>query len=271
MTQISSDFYKMKVISTHFIGIPVFLFLFTLLYKPFGMEEFLAVGAGRYTLNLILMTVIVMGVLTISRMLMFILRKVLELSWPAYFLWCILEIVFSGMFLSILLGIGWSGTMPYLSVMIRCIVFLAGIMVFPYVIINLTVQLVVVSRQAALAPAAVDDKALIRFYDDQKRVKLIVASNAVLYIQAEENYVHIFHIDNDKVKDFSLRSSMRALEDNLTRHGLVRCHRSYFINPEHVELVKKDPSGFAIAKLRREGMPSVPVSKRYYDAITKLL
>ena len=269
MKHISSVFYGMQSHCTHFIGIPVFLFLFTLLYHPFGMDEFLAVG-GHYTLNLILMTVIVLGVLSLSRMLMFILRRVLDFNWATYILWCVMEVVFSGMFLSILLGIGWSGQIPYLTVMTRCIGYLAAIMVYPYAIINLTIQLVVVGRQAASAPQ-VDDKTLIRFYDDAKRIKLIVSSKAILYIEAEENYVHILHVDNDKVKDFCLRSSMRALEDNLSRHGLVRCHRSYFINPEHVELVKKDPAGYAVAQLRRSGLPSIPVSKRYYEALTKLL
>ena len=270
MKHLSSAYYGMQVNCTHFIGIPVFLFLFTLLYNPFGMDEFLAVGAGRYTLNLILMTTIVLGVLTISRMLMFILRKVLDFNWGSYTLWCLMEVVFSGMFLSILLGIGWAGTYPYFTVMTKCITYLAAIVVYPYIIINLLVQLLVTSRIAATAPP-VEDKSLIRFYDDQQRLKLIVAPNAILYVAAEENYVHIIHTDGDKVKDFSLRASMNSLEDNLARHGLVRCHRSYFINPEHVELVKKDPVGYAIAQLRREGLKPVPVSKRYYDALAKLL
>lgn len=270
MKHISSAFYGMQSHCTHFIGIPVFLFLFTLLYHPFGIDEFLAVKGEHYTLNLILMTVIVLGVLSLSRMLMFILRRVLDFNWATYILWCVMEVVFSGMFLSILLGIGWAGEIQYLTVMTRCITYLAAIMVYPYAIINLTIQLVVVGRLAASAPI-VDDKTLIRFSDDQKRIKLIVSSKAILYIEAEENYVHIFHVDNDKVKDFCLRSSMRALEDNLARHGLVRCHRSYFINPEHVELVKKDPAGYAVAQLRRQGVPSIPVSKRYYEALTKLL
>ena len=270
MKNISSPYYRMPVHCIHFIVIPVFLFLFTLLYNPFGMDEFLGVGQGRYTLNLILMTLIVLGVLTISRMLIFILRRVLDLSWPQYILWCALEIIFSGMFLSIPLGIGWHETIPYFTVMIRSVGYIAAIVIYPYAIINLMVERVVLGRAAASAPV-VDDKTLIRFYDDQKRIKLIVSSKAILYIQAEENYVHILHTDNDKVKDFCLRSSMRALEDNLSRHGLVRCHRSYFINPEHVELVKKDPAGYAVAQLRREGVPSIPVSKRYYEALTKLL
>ena len=93
----------------------------------------------------------------------------------------------------------------------------------------------------------------------------------MLFIEAEENYVHIVHLDYGRVKDFTLRSSMRALEEMLSRHGLVRCHRSYFVNSSHVDLVKKDANGFALAQLDREGLKPIPVSKRYYDSLTALL
>ena len=51
---------------------------------------------------------------------------------------------------------------------------------------------------------------------------------------------------------------------------------SYFVvrdeeDTHHVQLVRKDPSGYAIAQLDREGLHTVPVSKRYYDALASLL
>ena len=41
----------------------------------------------------------------------------------------------------------------------------------------------------------------IRFHDEQKRLRLVVSSEAVLYIEAEENYVHIIHLDGGKRRD----------------------------------------------------------------------
>ena len=120
-------------------------------------------------------------------------------------------------------------------------------------------------------PIIPEEKTLIRFYDDQKRLKLVVSSEAVLYIEAEENYVHVVHLDNGKIRDFELRCSMRSLEDVLKRHGLVRCHRSYFLNAAHVDLLKKDANGYALAQLDQEGAREIPVSKRYYQTVTALL
>lgn len=270
MRTISRAFYKMPVITIFITGIPLFYFLFVLAYKPFLMDEFLAVGAGRYTLNLIVCTLIVLGVVSLSRMLLYILRRRLDLNWPLYILWCLSEAVVSGLFMSIPMGIGWGGVRPYFTVMSLCVLYTSGILVFPLSIISMAVQMNELVREIG-RPVIPEEKTLIRFYDDQKRVKLVVSSESVLYIEAEENYVHVVHLDNGKIRDLVLRSSMRSLEDTLKRHGLVRCHRSFFLNAAHVDLLKKDANGYALARLDQEGAKEIPVSKRYYQAVTALL
>lgn len=270
MKTIARTFYKMPVNTLFFTAVPLFYFLFVLAYKPFDIAVFLAVGQGRYTLNLIVSTLIVLGVMALSRMLLFILRRQLDLNWPLYILWCFGEAILCGLFLSIPMGIGWAGVRPYFTVMSLCILYMSGILVFPLSIITMAVQLQVLDQKADLAPS-VDEKSLIRFHDEQKRLRLVVSSEAVLYIEAEENYVHIIHLDGGKRKDFELRSSMRAIEELMERHGLVRCHRSYFVNPAHVELLKKDESGYALAHLDCDGAKNIPVSKKYYDSLVSLL
>lgn len=269
MKTISRNFYRMSANILYFTVVPLFYFLFTLAYQPFDIEDFLSVGRGYFAVNLIFTSLILLGVLVVSRMLLFILRHVIDLNWPLYILWCVGEIVATGLFWSILLGIEWAPTIPYFTVMTTGILYLAAIVVFPYTIITQAVQLHILSGSKQAPPA--DEKTLVRFHDDQKRLKFIISSPAILYVEAEDNYVHIVHLDNGKVKDFTLRSSMRALEDTLTRHGLVRCHRSYFVNADHVELVKKDVNGYALAQLDRSGLDPVPVSKKYYDSLSALL
>ena len=269
MKTLSHTFFKMPVAVMFFVAVPLFYFLFLLAYKPFDMEVFLAVGQGRFTLNLIVSTLIVLGVMVLSRLLLYLLRGVMDLNWSLYVLWCFGEGILCGLFLSIPMGIGWADR-PYFTVMSLCILYMAGILVFPLSILSMAVQLHVLGDKAKMAPA-VDEKTLIRFYDETKRLKLVVSSEAVLYIAAQENYVHIVHLDNGKVKDFELRSSMRALEEVVQKHGLVRCHRSYFVNAAHVDLLKKDANGYALAQLDQEKVKNIPVSKKYYDSITSLL
>lgn len=266
---ISRVFYRMPVNTLFFVVVPLFYFVFVLLWEPFRMDAFLSVGKDRFTLNLIVTTLILLGTMTISRMLLFILRNVLELNWPLYILWSVGEIVVAGLLFTIPLGIGWAGERSYLSVMTSCIGSLAGITVFPELILSMGVQMQVMSKRMQ-APAQ-DDKTLIRFHDNEKRLKLIVSSQSLYYIEAQENYVHIVHLDNGKVKKFELRASMASLEELLAKQGMVRCHRSFFVNPAHVELLRKDSAGYAIAQLDRQGLKDIPVSKKYYQAVAALL
>ena len=270
MITISRTFYRMSVNILFFTAVPIFYFLFVLAYDPFDLSDFLAAGHGRYNLNLIITSLIVLGVMSLSRMLLFILRRVIDLNWSLYVLWCFGEVILCGLFMSIPMGIGWAPERAYFTVMSLCVLYMAAILVFPLSVCSMAVQLYVLSRRADRAPF-VDEKTLIRFYDDHKRLKLVVSSEAVLFVEAEENYVHIVHLDNGRVKDFTLRSSMRALEEMLPKHGLVRCHRSFFVNASHVELLRKDANGYALAQLDRDGVKNLPVSKRYYDALTSML
>lgn len=270
MKSISRTFYKMRVQCIFFLVLPVFFFLFCLAYEPYDFEDFLAVGRDRYTLNLIVATLIVFGVLVLSRVLLFLLRNVLDLNWPLYILWCVGEVVFAGMMLSIPMGIGWSGQMTYFEVMSRCILYTGGVLVFPYSIITLSVQAYVLNRRSE-APAP-DERGMIRFYDELHRLRLVSAAEAVLFIEAEENYVHVWHLQGTKARDYILRSSMRALDEELRKHGLVRCHRSFFVNPSHIVLVRKDlKAGYAFAELDHPGLRTIPVSKNYYEAVSKML
>jgi DNA-binding LytR/AlgR family response regulator len=116
-----------------------------------------------------------------------------------------------------------------------------------------------------------DENSLIRFYDEYRKLRFVIASEAIMFIRSEDNYVQIHYLDKDKTKKFILRSSMRALEDSLSKHGLVRCHRSYFINPSFIRIVHRDTSGIIVADLNQEGYDSIPISRKYQDIITKLL
>lgn len=269
MKPISRVFYRMSSNILYFTVIPLFYFLFTLAYLPFETAEFLAAGKELFIDNLIFTSLILLGVLAVSRILLYALRNVLDLNWPLYILWCLVEIVVAGLFWSILLGHEWGDAVPYITVLGTGIMYLAGIAIFPYTILTLAIQIYALSGGEQIAIE--DEKTLVRFHDDQKRLKFIVSSPAILYIESEDNYVHIVHLDNGRVKDFTLRSSMRALEELLGKHGLVRCHRSYFVNPNHVEMVKKDINGYALAQLDRSGLQPVPVSRKYYESLSSLL
>ena len=145
---------------------------------------------------------------------------------------------------------------------------LLTITVYPLVIMWLCFDRYLSNEETA---KPVDESSLIRFYDEYRKLRLVIASDAVIFIKSEENYVQIHYLDKDKTRKFVLRSSMRALEDVLSKKGLVRCHRSYFINPVYIKIVHRDESGQIVAELNQSGYDGIPISRKYQDEITKLL
>jgi DNA-binding LytR/AlgR family response regulator len=116
-----------------------------------------------------------------------------------------------------------------------------------------------------------DPASLMKFYDEYKKLRFVITSEAVIFLKSEENYVQIHYLDHGKPKKFVLRSSMRALEEQMGRHGLVRCHRSYFINPEHIKMIRKESSGGVSAELKQESLEPIPISRKYQQEVTNLL
>ena len=110
----------------------------------------------------------------------------------------------------------------------------------------------------------------MRFYDNQHNLKLVLMPSSIIYISAEENYVNIFYKENDRVRDYSLRSSMKALDELCQENGLVRCHRSFYINPAQVKVLRKDKDGIMYAEMNAD-VRHIPVSKTYYGQLSEML
>lgn len=188
------------------------------------------------------------------------------MSYFGYAAWCVAEIILMALFCSLYMWLAGRRTVQYFTVLGRCIELLFMTLAYPYIIITLVMCLIDASHR----PASGDSEVLVRFTDSQHRLKLVIATSSILYIEAEENYVRIHYLESGIEKDYVLRNSMKSIEELVTRHGLARCHRSYFLNPSHVKVLRKDKDGVILAELDSEAR-EIPVSKKYYDNISAIL
>lgn len=248
---------------------PVFFLVFTIVYNPFGIDVMLDMGRGLYTLNVSILFSILLVVLFLTRLAFHYFEKAKKFTWFMYITWCIGEILVLVLFASLYVSLISAGEYPYFEALFRiCLPKLFMILIFPYVILSLGFA-IAGSAESEEARAA-GDESLIRFYDAYHKPKLVIAVKAILYIKADENYMSIWYSENGRPVKYSLRAPMNSIEESCTRHGLVRCQRSYFVNPEHVTILRKQ-QGWIFADLDMEGVPSIPVSKRYYDKLANLL
>lgn len=251
------------------IFVPLFFLAFVLVFNPYDMFTFYDMGMGRFTLNILMLFCISIVCMALTRTALYFVAKVVgeKLTWFWYVVWCLAEVMvisqFHTLYSSLMLH-SW-----YLSALDDCVKFNYTILVFPYVII--TLSLVVNDLRNDESRQSGTDESLLRFHDENQKLKLVIAAPAVLYLQSEENYVRIHYIDSGKLKNYVLRNSMKSLEDILAAHGLVRCHRSYVINSKHVKVLKKEAEGVILAQLDVDGTAQIPVSKRYYDQISSML
>lgn len=252
--------------TVHALVVPLFSFVFAILYKPFAIPTVLEMENASYTFNITILLCIVLGSMLITRGLLFLLRKKISFGNIFYVLWCLGEMVVAALFVSLYLTLMLGGEKSFFEVVGSTFGRLFGIAIYPYALLWFGFEL-----YAERNKEEVDPSSLIKFYDEYRKLRFVIAPESVVFIKSEENYVQIHYVENSKTKKFVLRSSMRALEEQINQYGLVRCHRSYYINPDHVKMVRKEPSGVVVALLKEDSYEPIPISRKYQEEITRLL
>lgn len=254
----------------YMIVLPLFFFAFLMMYDPFHIQEYYSFGSFTPAFHIVMLSCILLVWLILSRTVFYFLNRELELRGWHYALWCFGEVVCASAFMALYSSLFRHEGSNYFGVLANCFVFSAMSLVFPYIF--LIMQQVIYNREEDLRNKdLLPEKNLVRFYDEHKRLKLSIAPSAVLYVKSEFNYLKIYYLSAGHVREYTLRNSMKSLGESVPDQVLVRCQRSYFINPTHIKVLWKDKEGFIFADLDIADLPSIPVSKQYYDTIAALL
>lgn len=252
----------------HTLALPVFFLLFSVFYEPFGIDRMLTLENSSFTFNVTMLFCILLVSMSVTRCWLYFIGKVHELSRIEYALWCVAEVLIVSLFIALYLSLMMDSAPPYYELVGKALKMTAAICIYPYLFIWATFE--AKAKIASLSQKS-DDTSLIRFYDEYKKLRFVIAPEAVLYIKSEDNYAQIHYLDKGKPQKFILRSSMKALEETLKQHGLIRCHRSYFVNPPFIKIVHRNKAGLIVAELNQDGYESIPISPKYQDQIAKIV
>lgn len=251
--------------------LPAFFISFAFIYNPFGIDEFLTVGGKNYAFHIVMLTSIMLGVLALSRLIFSSLHRHIDFLWWHYLLWCFGEVIAISFFMALYVALFYGPQMFYFTALSRCFKFAFSILLYPYIILMLIRICINYAEDVKKIGEANPDDALAKFYDEHHRLKLTISPSAVLFVSAEANYINVHYLENDKVKEFVIRNSMKSVEALALKCGFVRCHRSYYVNPRHVKLLSRGREGLIQAELNQDGTGLIPVSKQYYDRLANLL
>lgn len=261
---------SVTAILLHSLIIPAWVVLFHLLYQPEWSSSWLGMNAENaprmMTFNLLMIMCILLGIMLISRILMYVLRKWMPLILPRYIVWTLCEWAAMSLFVGMYMALMYKGQYMYFDAVGRSAILLIEAMIYPYAIIDLSLALM-----GVISEPRQDEDNLIRLYDNTKRLKLVIAANSILYVEADENYVIIKYTEGERIKEYTLRNSMKSLEEIMQRNGIVRCQRSYYVNPRHVKVLRKDKEGMIVAELDTNEVKPIRVSPKYYALLSERL
>lgn len=109
-------------------------------------------------------------------------------------------------------------------------------------------------------------KNMIPFFDEKGELRFSVKNEKLLYIESADNYVNIYYTDNSRVARFTLRNTIKRLEETFNGTEVIRCHRSYMVNFEKVKVLRKDKDELSL-ELDVPSAVALPVSKTYVQNV----
>lgn len=247
--------------------VPLSFLVFCLLYDPFGIKEFYVFGNFTPPLHILMLTCIICFTLAVFRLALMLVLRRRTLKWWQYVCWCGGEVLAASAFMALYTSL--FGGILYGDAIKICAKYAFLVLWIPYLLLIMLGLIKV--RESELEGGAAASEAPARFYDEHKRLKLTVDKPSLLCIKAEYNYIKIYYLDSGKVAEFMLRNSMKSQEAKAAENGLVRCHRSYFVNPRHIKVLSKGTDGQITALLDSNEPLPVPVSKQYYDQLAAMM
>lgn len=278
--RISETYYSVKSNLIFCFAAPIYLMLFVVLYCPtFGFDDQGGWPAGwdHYAgFCLPIVCAIVLGVLLASRAILCFALVRHSLSKWEYTVWEFAEFVIACLFCDLFLSIHLD--INYFSILPRIMIIGFALLVVPYFCYWLAME--AISRDQRLREADETirelrkgaertEAAAIRFMDEKGCVKLAVSAERVISIESAGNYVTILYDNGGRLVRYSLRNTLKSLETICKNNGLVRCHRSYFVNIKMIKIIRRTNDGL-FAEIDHAGVEDIPISKSYATELMQL-
>ncbi len=256
----------------------LFAIVFLNIYIPIADTSWFALGGSTmfwYTLIFIFLSI---WLLIVSRVLMYKSKKLFEMNYLIYILWCISEIVlisfiYEEFTLDVYLPEGvskWNffGNVLSLTSISLGIPYLIAGMYFAIIDKNNTIRLMnyenVVTDEPVKSGAAMQK---ISLFDNSGVLKLSLNPDSLYYIESDDNYIKVWYTDSKgNLQQYMLRCRLKTVEEGFKDSGLVRCNRKYIVNINKVSSLRKESEGYFL-DLSNESIPPLAVTKTYTDKI----
>lgn len=261
----------------------IFALIFINIYAPFGVDRWLNVTDFQLFFYSSIVILIGMLVIVISRLLMYLISRKKSIRYGEYVLWIIGEILSMALVYALIQRFFLQGQKDFMVIMRNTVRITAFIILLPYAIFWLYlsfkekyVLLEKISMGRNENPEGMIGKnqpgtwSMIPFRDEKGILRFSVKREDLLYLEAADNYILIHYLDGDKQLKYMIRTTLKRIEQEFSAKNLVRCHRSFIINIDHVRTIRKEREGLII-NFESPVNITVPISKTYLDAFIRKL
>lgn len=242
---------KEKWFVTLFTGL--FLFIVLYFYEGFSIDQ--GVSASGHNL---LIRCISFGLLTSAWFGVneFIISDHVQKLYSRKLLWIIWEIISCASWVFLLFNYFWSWTELTWSAYF--------LLLSEFFIVSI-IPLGVVYLFSGSSQQKESRTETLLFESENGKEKLSIQADDFTYLTSEDNYISIFFESSGELQNRLLRNTMKRVEQEFQNSKyILRCHRSYIINPEKITQVTQSSTGI---KLMLNGSVEIPVSAKYEPKI----
>lgn len=249
----------------------IFILIFLIVYAPFNMNN--------WAKELFLGYVLVGG----STMFFsqFILRPLIglqQLKIYSLLLWCIFEVLLITLVIYLFFSPSFPSLPEKLDEYYLTLTYVALIVPGPYLLFvwYLGLQEKVSSFQtvskSSLPYTTKQEDQLLRITGDNEKIVLAIKYHQLLYVKSSGNYLDIFYLKGDTTTKEVVRLSLKELEEKIDHPDIIRTHRSYIVNKEHISSFKRTRKGYELIMqfVPKEILPVSSGHKGRFEEILQL-
>ena len=253
------------------VFLTVYMILFINIYVPFEMNTWYIFSSESQIIAFSKFGILGGIFLSFSQLG---LRKWLNLKsllLKHFIIWTILEIILLTLVITIFYDDveGWSSYVVEYFLNVR---YTLSMILLPYsiaLLILLVIQYKSKIDSLKNKKITVGRNNLVKLPDDKGQLRFSLPLNDLLYLESTDNYVYIFYMLNGEIKKDILRNSLKRLDIELKDYPIIRCHRSYMVNTNNINLVKKSGRKMTVRLSNIEEV--IPVSKTYHNNLKEFI
>lgn len=262
----------------------LFALVFINIYEPFDSGRWLNV-TSQFQFFFYSSIIILIGMLVIvfSRLLMFLIKRRRPIRYLEYALWITSEILVMALVYSIIQEFYLQVEADFMIILRNSVRNTALVILLPYLISWLylsfkdkykTLEEIMSKGQPQNGMIAEKSTTgpmpLVPFKDEKGVMKFSIKKDDLLYLEAADNYVIIHYLDNQNESRYILRNTLKNIEQGLRNSSLVRSHRSFMVNMDKVNMIRKEKDGLVVG-FDGPVTTSIPISKTYMETFIRKL